>query len=128
MAKKTPFTWTGRALNHATKHVNAASAYMHKLSQAADMHDRAKAHAEFVQMHLEMGQERTQMLSEVVTFAGNLIGSFVGLLQQHQLLDQMARKSPEYSEVGAEERRRAEVRTPGEVRPREYFQKDETNK
>jgi hypothetical protein len=107
MAKEAePFTWTGWGMNHAKKHTTAASTYLHKLSQAGDLHDRAKAHAEFVQMHIDMCNERATKLSEAVAAASNFMGAFVSLLQRRQHLDDLARNSPSYKETGREGRKR----------------------
>jgi len=107
MAKEAePFTWTGWGMNHAKKHATAASTYLHKLSQAGDLHDRAKAHAEFVQMHIDMCNERATKLSEAVAAASNFMGVFVSLLQRRQHLDDLARNSPSYKETGREGRKR----------------------
>jgi|SRR6266566_2637673 hypothetical protein len=113
MAKKPePFTWTGWGISHTTKHAAAASTYAQKLSQAADLHDRVKAHAEFVHMHIDMCNERAKVLSEAVAAAGNLMGAFVSILHRRKLLDDMVtRNSPASSshtssETGAEARKR----------------------
>jgi hypothetical protein len=107
MAKETePFTWTRWGITHANKHATAASTYLQKLSQATDLHDRAKAHAEFVQMHIDMCNERAKVLSDAVAAASNFMGAFVPLLQRHKHLHNMARNSPTFREIDGEERKR----------------------
>jgi hypothetical protein len=113
MAKKPePFTWTGWGISHATRHANAATTYAQKLSQAADLRDRLRAHAEFVHMHIDMCNERAKLLNEAVAVAGNLMGGFVSILHRSKLLDEMvtrnspASSSPTSSETGAETRKR----------------------
>jgi hypothetical protein len=109
MAKETetePFTWTGWGMSHAIKHATAASTYLQKLSQARDVDDRVKAHTEFVQMHVDMCNERAKKLSEAVAAAGNFMGAFVSLLQHRKHLDDLARNSPTYKETGREGRKR----------------------
>jgi len=106
MAKETePFTWTGWATSHATKHATAASTYLQKLSQATDLHDRAKAHAEFVQMHIDMCNERAKLFSDAVAATSNFMSAFVSILQRHKHLHNMARNSPTFSEIGGDERK-----------------------
>jgi hypothetical protein len=103
MAKETePFTWTGWGMRHATKHAHAASTYAQKLSQAADLHDRVKAHAEFVQMHIDMCNERAKVLSDAVAAAGNFMGAFVSILHRRKLLDDMVRNSTTSKEAAGE--------------------------
>jgi hypothetical protein len=99
-----PFTWTRWGMSHATKHATATSTYVQKLSQAADMHDRFKAHAEFVHMHIDMCNERAKVLSDAVAVAGNLMGAFVSILHRRKLLDEMAtRNSSTPRDTGGEE-------------------------
>lgn len=107
MAKETErFTWTRWGMSHATKHASAVSTYAQKLSQAADLHDRVKAHAEFVQMHIDMCNERAKVLSDTVAAVGNVMGAFVSILHRRKLLDDMVRNSPTHGETGGEERKR----------------------
>jgi len=113
MAKKPePFTWTGWGASHATRHAHAAATYAQKLSQATDLHDRLRAHAEFVQMHVDMCNERAKLLNEAVTVAGNLMGAFVSILHRGKLLEDIAARnapaasSHTTSEAGEQPRKR----------------------
>ena len=91
-------------MRHATKHANAASTYVQKLSQAGDLHDRFKAHAEFVHMHIDMCNERAKMLSDAVGVATNFMSAFVSILHRRKLLDEMPTRNSPTS--GGEERKR----------------------
>jgi hypothetical protein len=113
MAKRPErFSWTGWGVSHTTKHANAAATYAQKLSQATDLHDRLRAHAEFVHMHVDMWNDRAKFLSDAVAVAGNLMGAFVSILHRRKLLDDMAARnssrpsSPIPSETGVEKRKR----------------------
>jgi hypothetical protein len=113
MAKRPEsFTWTGWGISHTTKHANAATTYAQKLSQATDVHDRLRAHAEFVHMHVDMWNDRAKFLSDAVAAAGNLMGAFVSILQRRKLFDDMAARNlrapspPPSSETGVEKRKR----------------------
>jgi hypothetical protein len=96
MAKKPePFTWTGWGRNHASQHATNASNYLQKLGRAADVHDRLKAHAEFIHTHLAMCNERANLLSQATAAAGDIMGALVSVLHRRKLLDDMAtRNSP----------------------------------
>lgn len=89
-------------MDHATKHVQAASTYVQKLSQAADVHDRLHAHAEFLQIHIDMCHERTQKLTDAVAAASSLVGACVQVLHWNKQLRQIARNSPHYEKTGVE--------------------------
>jgi len=94
MAKRPePFTWTGWGVSHATRHANAAATYAQKLSQATDLHDRLRAHAEFVHMYVDMCNERAKLLNEAVTVAGNLMGAFVSILHRGKFLEDIAARN-----------------------------------
>jgi hypothetical protein len=90
MAKKPePFTWTRWGIHHSAQHANVGSNYLQKLGQAADVHDRLKAHAEFVHAHLAMCNERANLLSQLATAAGDIMGGVVALLYRRKLFDHM---------------------------------------
>ena len=72
--KREPFTWTGWGMRHANEHATAASTYLQKLSRAAHPHDRAKAHAEFVKMHLDMCEQRAEILYRAVEAGEHVYG------------------------------------------------------
>ncbi len=97
---------TAWGMDHATKHVKAASTYVQKLSQAADVHDRVHAHAEFVHRHIEMCHERAKVLTDAVAAASNFMGACVSMLHWNKHLRDMARTSPTYKETGGEGQRR----------------------
>lgn len=93
-------------MDHANRHATAASTYLQKLSQAAHPHDRVKAHAEFVKMHLEMCNERAELLNAAVAAANNFMGTFVQVLQKRKDLDDMVRTSPKRKRRSTKARRR----------------------
>jgi hypothetical protein len=94
MAKRPePFTWTGWGVSHATRHANAAATYAQKLSQATDLQDRLRAHAEFVHMYVDMCNDRAKLLNEAVAVAGNLMGAFVSILHRGKLLEDIAARN-----------------------------------
>ena len=104
--KREPFTWTGWGMRHVNSHATAASTYLQKLSQAAHPYDRAKAHAEFVKMHLDMCNDRAELLNAAVAAANNFMGSFVQVLQKHKNLADMVRTSPKRKRRSTKTRRR----------------------
>lgn len=94
MAKRPEsFTWTGWGVSHATRHANAAANYAQKLSQATDLQDRLRAHAEFVHMYVDLCNERAKLLNEAAAVAGNLMGAFVSILHRGKLLQDMAARN-----------------------------------
>jgi hypothetical protein len=108
MAKKPEaFTWTGWGIHHAARHANVASNYLQKLGQAADVHDRLKAHAEFVHTHLAMCNERANLLSQAAAAAGDIMGGVVSLLYRRKLFDDMGtRNSPTSRTASRQQRKR----------------------
>jgi hypothetical protein len=94
MAKRPErFSWTGWGVSHATRHANAAATYAQKLSQATDLHDRFRAHAEFVHMYVDMCNERAKLLNDAVAVAGNLMGAFVSILHRGKFLEDIAARN-----------------------------------
>ena len=102
MAKKEATSFRSWTAGHATKHFTAASTYIEKLSQSADVHDRLHAHAEFVHKHIDMCHERAKALSDVVAAASNLMGACVSVLHWHKHLRNTARNSPGFRQTGEE--------------------------
>src|SRR6201982_3491275 len=62
-------------LNHAKDHATAAFTFTKKLSQATDVHDRMRIHAEHAQMHIELFNERAKHLGDAMAVARNLVGA-----------------------------------------------------
>ena len=104
--KREPFTWTGWGMRHANEHATAASTYLQKLSRAAHPHDRSKAHAEFVKMHLDMCEQRAEILYRAVEAANTFMGNFVQVLAKHKDLADMVRTSPKRKSRSTKARRR----------------------
>jgi hypothetical protein len=90
------------SMHHATKHVAAALTHVQKLSQATDLQDRLRIHAEHVKTHVDLFNERAKELSDAVAVASNLIGGVVSHLHWHKHLGDMARNSPTYEQTGKE--------------------------
>lgn len=80
-------------MHHATKHVAAALTFTQKLSQATDLHDRMRIHAEHAQMHIDLFNERAKHLGEAMAVASNLVGAVASQMRLHQQLGGTARKS-----------------------------------
>jgi Phasin protein len=89
-------------IHHATKHVTAALTFTRKLSQATDVHDRMKIHAEHAQMHLDLFHERAKELTEAMAVAGNFMGAVVSQMRLHKNLGDMARKSSAHKSAEGE--------------------------
>jgi hypothetical protein len=94
------------SMHHATKHVNAAVTFAQKLSQARDLQDRARIHAEHMKTHIDLFNERARELSDAMAAAGNLVGAVVSHLHWHTRLNEMARNSPTYKQTGEEGQKR----------------------
>jgi hypothetical protein len=80
-------------MHHATKHVAAALTFTQKLSQATDLDDRMRIHAEHAQTHIDLFNERAKELGDAMAVAGNFVGAIVSQLRLHAHLGEMARKS-----------------------------------
>lgn len=80
-------------MHHATKHVAAALTFTQKLSQATDVHDRMRIHAEHAQTHIDLFNELAKELTEAIAVAGNFMGAVVSQMRLHRNLGDMARKS-----------------------------------
>lgn len=89
-------------MNHATKHVAAALTFTQKLSQATDVHDRMRIHAEHAQMHLDLFQKRAKELTEAMAVVGNFMGAVVQQMRMHKNLGDMARKSSAHKSAEGE--------------------------
>jgi hypothetical protein len=87
-------------MHHATKHVAAAVTFTHKLSQAADLQDRMKIHAEHAKMHVDLMNDRAKELSDTMAVAGNIIGAIVQQLHVYKNLTDMARKASTQQPTG----------------------------
>jgi hypothetical protein len=94
------------SMHHATKHVAAAFRHAQSLSQATDLHDRLRIHAEHVKTHIDLFNERAKELSDAVAVASNFIGTVVSQVHWHKHLSDMARNSPTYKETGGKGRKR----------------------
>jgi hypothetical protein len=95
-----------RLLTCATEQISAASTFVNKLSQAADLQDVVKLQIEFVQMQMTMFTERTKEIGNAVAAATNLLDAFVSILHWRQVLEDLARNSPRYRQTGGNERTR----------------------
>jgi hypothetical protein len=95
-----------RLLSRATEHVSAASTFVSKLSQAADLQEVVKIQLEFVQMRMTMLNERTKEIGDAVAGATNLVGAFTSLLNWQKVLEDLASSSPTYRQTGGNERMR----------------------
>ena len=89
-------------INHATKHVAATLTFTQKLSQATDVHDRMRIHAEHAQMHLNLFHERAKELTEAMAVVGNFMGAVVQQMRLHKNLGDMARKSSAHKSAEGE--------------------------
>jgi hypothetical protein len=96
-------TW---GMSYATENVIAAFTFVRKLSQAKDLQDVVTIQTEFVQMQVDMFNERAKELSDAIAAARNVVAAFVSLLHYRKLLDEMARNSPTYRQTGGEGRNR----------------------
>jgi len=94
------------SMRHATKHVSATITHARKLSEAEDLQDRLRIHAEHVKMHIDLFNARAKELGDAAAVAGNLIGAVVSQLHWHKHLSDMARNSPTHKETGGEGRKR----------------------
>lgn len=79
-------------MHHATKHVAAAFTFAQQLTQAADLHDRVRIHAEHAQKHIDLFNDRAKELSDVMAVASNFAGAMVQQLRLHQRYADMTRK------------------------------------
>jgi Phasin protein len=89
-------------MHHATKHVTAALTFTRKLSQATDLHDRMRIHAEHAQMHIELFNERAKHLGNAMAVARNLVGAVASQMRLHQHLGEAAGKSSEHKPAEGE--------------------------
>jgi hypothetical protein len=91
-------------MHHATKHVAAALTFTQKLSQATDLHDRMRIHAEHAQMHMDLFNERAKHLGDAMAVASNLVGTVASQMRLHKHLGQTAGKSSEHKPTEDESR------------------------
>jgi hypothetical protein len=80
-------------MQHARRHIAAAFTFTQKLSQAADLQDRVRIHAEHAKMHIDLFNELAKELSDAMAVASNLVGAVVSQLHVHKHQSDMERKS-----------------------------------
>ena len=90
------------SMHRATKHVAAALTFAQKLSQATDLNDRMRIHAEHAQMHLDLFNERAKELGDAMAVASNLVGAVASQMRLHKQLGETARKSSEHKPAEGE--------------------------
>ena len=69
------------ATTSAAENVTAAFTFVQRLSQAAGLQDMVRIQAEFVQMQIDIFNERAKELSDAGAAASNIIGAFASLLR-----------------------------------------------
>jgi Phasin protein len=94
------------APQRVTEHMNDAVTLVQKVTQARDLHDVVRVHAEFVQKKIDMFNGRAKELNEVMTTVSHALGAFVSVLQLRKVLDDTARNSPKYTASSEHGRRR----------------------
>jgi Phasin protein len=83
-------------MHHATKHVTAALTFTQKLSQAKDLHDRMRIHAEHAQTHIELFNERAKHLGDAMAMASNLVSTVAAQMRLQKHFGETAGESSEH--------------------------------
>jgi hypothetical protein len=107
-----------RLLTYPTQRVNAASSFLSKLSQAADLQEVVKTHMEHAHMRMLMFHDLTKEIGDAVAASTNLLGAFASLLNWQKVLGDLARNSPTYRQTGGNERMRIWSAVPTQERQR----------
>jgi hypothetical protein len=90
-------------MHHATKHFAAAFTFAQRLTQATDLLDRARIHAEHAQSHINLFNERAKELSAMMAVAGNFAGAMVEQLRLHQQYTDITRRPSAQQATGGQQ-------------------------
>jgi hypothetical protein len=89
-------------MHHAKNHATATFEFTKKLSQAKDIHDRVRIHAEHAQAHVNLFNERAKELTEMMGVVANFVGAVVSQYRLHKNLGDMARQSSAHKAADTE--------------------------